>query len=280
MTNVLCIGGSTLNRDCQPGIIEDLKMSGIFKNNWAVIIAIHKYLLMYDQLSLCNKTVFREKRRTDLCEAFAGLNFVLLEASGEYTVKPGDIYILPDSLYYKKNPDDDNLIYLKIQIFMKKDNLVINVSEVVRKMINSNSHFSEESVIREEESAGESVSNSCAEDQSIPDLEDLPHIDDVMTQIAHNNREQTAGLLLAGMGDDGAEGMLIIHQQGGVTAVQAPDNCIRPPEYPDRDNGEMPRKAIDLANQTGFSHDIICLQEQGQESCLRQWLTTLHDKNR
>lgn len=270
MTNVLCIGGSTLNPGCQPEIRNALESSGILEN-WAVIIAIHRYLLMYSQT--------REDIRNYISQVFDGLKLVLIEESGEYTVEPGHIYILPDSKFYKKNPNDIDLINFKIQIFMKEDNLVIKVSEVVIKMINE-SRSSEESVIREEESADENVSNLCAESQSISELEYLPHIDDVMTQTAQKNHGQTAGLLLAGMEDDGAEGMLIIHQQGGVTAVQAPDNCIRPPKYPDRDNGEMPRKAIDRANQTGFSHDIICLQEQGQESCLRQWLTTLHDKNR
>jgi two-component system chemotaxis response regulator CheB len=54
---------------------------------------------------------------------------------------------------------------------------------------------------------------------------------------AHQYGNEVAGLLITGMGDDGATGLKAIHDKGGVTLVQNEASCVV---------FGMPKKAIDL----------------------------------
>jgi two-component system, chemotaxis family, protein-glutamate methylesterase/glutaminase len=65
----------------------------------------------------------------------------------------------------------------------------------------------------------------------------VPSIDRLMLSAAHVWGSLTLGVLLSGLGDDGAQGMLAIRQAGGMTIAQAPGDALAP---------SMPRSAAEL----------------------------------
>lgn len=52
-----------------------------------------------------------------------------------------------------------------------------------------------------------------------------PSIDVTMLSLARDVRHQILGIILSGMGSDGAEGLAHIKNIGGITAVQDPPTC-------------------------------------------------------
>lgn len=64
-----------------------------------------------------------------------------------------------------------------------------------------------------------------------------PSIDLLFESVARAWEGAGAGVLLTGMGDDGARGLLALHDRGGLTIAQTPDSCVVP---------SMPRSAIAL----------------------------------
>jgi two-component system chemotaxis response regulator CheB len=64
-----------------------------------------------------------------------------------------------------------------------------------------------------------------------------PSVDLALTTIAQVYGKRAAGVLLTGMGVDGASGLLAIRRAGGVTMVQDEASCVV---------FGMPRAAIDL----------------------------------
>jgi two-component system chemotaxis response regulator CheB len=69
-----------------------------------------------------------------------------------------------------------------------------------------------------------------------------PAIDPLFRSAAYTYGPRVIGVLLSGMLDDGAHGMYQIGQEGGVTVVQAPDDCAQ---------REMPLSAIE---RVGVDH--------------------------
>lgn len=53
----------------------------------------------------------------------------------------------------------------------------------------------------------------------------MPSVDVMMKSVAANYRGQAMGIILTGMGADGAEGMMAIHRQGGLTIGQDEATC-------------------------------------------------------
>ena len=64
-----------------------------------------------------------------------------------------------------------------------------------------------------------------------------PSVDVTLTSLAKVYGARAAGVLLTGMGSDGAHGLLAIRQAGGVTMVQDEESCVV---------FGMPRAAIEL----------------------------------
>ena len=64
-----------------------------------------------------------------------------------------------------------------------------------------------------------------------------PSVDVTFASLARNYGARAAGVLLTGMGTDGAAGLLAIRQAGGTTLVQDEDSCVV---------FGMPRAAIEL----------------------------------
>lgn len=64
-----------------------------------------------------------------------------------------------------------------------------------------------------------------------------PSIDVAMESAARIYGSQLVGVLLTGMGDDGAAGLQMIHERGGVTFAQGSESCVV---------DGMPRRARDL----------------------------------
>jgi two-component system, chemotaxis family, protein-glutamate methylesterase/glutaminase len=54
----------------------------------------------------------------------------------------------------------------------------------------------------------------------------MPSVDIMMQSVARTFRNLAMGIILTGMGSDGAEGMMAIHRQGGLTLGQDEASCI------------------------------------------------------
>jgi two-component system chemotaxis response regulator CheB len=62
-------------------------------------------------------------------------------------------------------------------------------------------------------------------DRCPPDANHIPSIDVLMTSVAEVYRRQAVGVVMTGMGCDGAEGMKAIYQEGGFTIGQDEASC-------------------------------------------------------
>jgi two-component system, chemotaxis family, protein-glutamate methylesterase/glutaminase len=58
------------------------------------------------------------------------------------------------------------------------------------------------------------------------DAKHIPSVDVLMTSAARARGKRVLGVLLTGMGDDGAQGMLAIHKQGGLTVAESEETCV------------------------------------------------------
>jgi two-component system chemotaxis response regulator CheB len=54
----------------------------------------------------------------------------------------------------------------------------------------------------------------------------VPSVDVLMLSAARARPGPVLGVLLTGMGDDGADGMAAIHAQGGVTLAESEATCV------------------------------------------------------
>lgn len=78
-----------------------------------------------------------------------------------------------------------------------------------------------------------------------------PSVDVLFHSVAQEFGPTSVGILMTGMGDDGAEGLGAIRMAGGVTIAQSEDTCVVP---------GMPRAAI----SKGYASKIIPLDGLGQ----------------
>jgi two-component system chemotaxis response regulator CheB len=73
-----------------------------------------------------------------------------------------------------------------------------------------------------------------------------PSVDVLLHSVAEEFRSQAIGVLMTGMGDDGAEGLGAVKKEGGITIAQSEDSCV---VY------GMPKAAI----ERGYAMRIISL---------------------
>jgi two-component system, chemotaxis family, protein-glutamate methylesterase/glutaminase len=73
-----------------------------------------------------------------------------------------------------------------------------------------------------------------------------PSVDVLFQSVAHEMGSRAVGVLMTGMGEDGAAGMGAIQAAGGFTIAQSPDTCVV---------DSMPRSAI----QRGFAMRVVSL---------------------
>ena len=71
-----------------------------------------------------------------------------------------------------------------------------------------------------------------------PEIETLESGSFLLTSLAKSFGDQSAGLVLSGMGRDGSKGLKEIIQKGGKTAIQEPSSCVVP---------SMPEMALEFA---------------------------------
>ncbi|MGA8677656.1 MAG: CheB methylesterase domain-containing protein, partial [Candidatus Acidiferrales bacterium] len=73
-----------------------------------------------------------------------------------------------------------------------------------------------------------------------------PSVDVLFQSVAQEFGASAIGVLMTGMGDDGAAGMGAIQSAGGITIAQSPDTCVV---------DSMPRSAI----ERGFATRVVSL---------------------
>ena len=78
----------------------------------------------------------------------------------------------------------------------------------------------------------------------------VPSIDELMLSVAKVFGSRSLGVVLTGMGTDGAKGLLAIREAGGATMAQSPDTAFM---------GSMPIAAADL----GGAKEIVPLDTMG-----------------
>ena len=74
-----------------------------------------------------------------------------------------------------------------------------------------------------------------------------PSVDVLLRSVAEEFKSQAVGVLMTGMGDDGAEGLGAIKREGGMTIAQSEDSCV---VY------GMPKAAI----ERGYAIRVISLE--------------------
>jgi len=77
-----------------------------------------------------------------------------------------------------------------------------------------------------------------------------PSVDVLMRSVAEEYRNQAVGVLMTGMGDDGAEGLGAIKKEGGMTIAQNEESCV---VY------GMPKAAI----ERGYAVRVVALDVMG-----------------
>ena len=94
-------------------------------------------------------------------------------------------------------------------------------------------------------------------------------IDSILKQLASLTNEvaQVAEIIMAGKGNDGSEGLLLIKQSGGKTAVQDPKECSRDEAM--FCTSEMPSNALIYASKHGQEHDLLSLLENSDNDTTR-----------
>jgi two-component system chemotaxis response regulator CheB len=93
-----------------------------------------------------------------------------------------------------------------------------------------------------------------------------PSVDVLLNSVAEEFHVQSIGVLMTGMGDDGAEGLGAIRKHGGMTIAQSEDSCV---VY------GMPKAAIDR----GYAIRVVGLEVMGatlQALCGRSGSKAVH----
>ncbi|WP_353933021.1 chemotaxis protein CheB [Okeanomitos corallinicola TIOX110] len=241
-TKILCIGASTYNTGTPQVISQALQETNLL-NDWAIIWAVHDYFVIPKKENCINDIInynFHEIKE----------HLIFVDENFNYLIQKGYLYILPDSYWVNAYPEKRIIS----RIIIDKNILMIEASN-------------SEEIYQEEFDYVDNIENPNG-------IDNLPCIDKIMIQLADNHTGKIAGLLLAGLGKDGAKGMLAINRKGGKTAVQNPEECKH-----DRRNNtySMPITAITEAKNEGRSHEIITLNIQKQANTndiktLTEWL--------
>ena len=281
---VLCIGASTYSPNT-PKQINDALSSSRFLEKGSVILAFHKYFAFYPQglMMKYDSNFFGDDQLKELKDRiknqdFPDCNVVFIEKIGLYKIETGDIYILPDS-YSTNNFEIPNSSFPQLQSCIEEvdNDLIINCFA--------------------EKTADDPDYTECYKDYPIP-TDYYPCIDAIMKQFSRTNTANQIGLILAGMGKDGAEGLTSIGKNGGKIAIQNPyeyqpelDSCtdFSTGEEVKRSSRDMPNAAILEAQKANISHDIISLYRNtnnksllstGQEilNCIKKSLEALYSK--
>lgn len=228
---ILCIGSSTHNKGTLIKIKEAL-VDTQFLESWAVIFACHRLFKLNNK----NGDTFK------ISQELKGLKVIFIDKPEICPIEQSYVYILPDSYWM------DELEQIHTRFTEQKGIPVIEAT-------NSGKAKEEDDDWLEKLTA--------MGDEGIY----LPCIDKIMTQLAHSQVSKIAGLLLCGMGLDGANGLLEIHARSQLTAVQMPSEC----SHNSRDNTDsMPKAALEL-----HSHQEVSLEYPSRTTPLTEWLCTL-----
>jgi hypothetical protein len=248
-SKILVIGGSTYN-PCTPCKIRDALVKTKFLEEWAVILANHKYWQIND--TKINRNVYEFKINSE----FKDIDPILIDDELKTYTLHNNLYILPD-------PSFSDPIFSTFSVKNSSPQI-----EVLR----------EESTIEECILLEENRNNLTEDDEKKLPVESrkdalgnqrgyLPCIDKIMKEVAsnYNQLQSIAGLIICGMEGDGAIGLKEIKSKGGKTAVQHPDECVCPHA------NSMPKASLSLDN----SHQIVSLEVPSQVTTLTEWLSDI-----
>lgn len=289
---ILVIGGSTYNEKT-PEKISKALLDSHFLEEWAVIIAIHKYLRLRDKEPLAK---FEDKIISELSlpDIFAP-QICLITNPGHFTVETGYIYVLPDPGL----PIDDKYLYTRfidnnhtlqicagnsIQLKQDFDNWLeqnlFDYSRKKRQIIHRDFLYekrdnlpfppgtSDTTFKKAREKSKREVQEGKLSWQDVL-YRDMPCIDKFMSEVAASKcKFQIAALLLCGLFGDGANGLKKIKNSGGYTAVQLPEECCHN-QY-GQATSSMPTTALQID-----SHQTVTLEDKPDHLKLSDWLSRI-----
>lgn len=280
---IFVIGGSTYNEKTLEKIRQAL-IDSKFLDEWAVIIAIHKYLRLNDQQY--SLTSFENKIKSELSSSNFNPKISLITKPGQIIVETGSIYVLPDpgmninNRYVETSFMDDNA-QLKIcaersTTFLEESkqwflNNQFDASGIKRIMTAKDFlSFAPEKLplINASNLSQLRVKASRVSPTKVL-YQDMPCIDKLMSEVAASKSQpKIAALLLCGLHGDGANGLKEIKNNGGDTAVQLPDECCHQTRI---NTSSMPKTALEIEP----NHQRVTLEDKPDYLKLSDWLSSI-----
>ncbi|MCT7986401.1 hypothetical protein NG796_24325 [Laspinema sp. A4] len=249
---ILCIGGSTLNK----GTIEKIKDALIetkFLQKWAVIFVNHDYF------KISYKPAETQISKDKIQKESHGINIKFLEQVGDHLIHKNNVYILPDPS--KVLPAEENEEDWRSADCIEKN------GQVMLQVLEPQSSFEKYDQWFE--------NKRCDAGGKERSFDTMPYIDKFMKELADVTTKikdvKIAGLILCGLGGDGAYGLKEIKNKGGATAVQNPGECLHPKRG--KTTCSMPHTALTLDKNS--PHQKISIKGNSEVMSLIQWLDSI-----
>jgi len=244
---ILCIGGSTFNTGT-PTKIKDALVKTNFLQEWAVIFVNHDYFKISYKPE--ENKIIKNQRQNEWHE----VRIKFVEQVGDHLIHTNNVYILPDP--FKVIPAEENEDDWRYADCIEKNGQIMLQVLPPQSSYNKVDQWFKQNKL----------------DAGNNERLDMPYIDKFMMELANVKTNITdltiAGLILCGLGGDGAYGLKAIKDKGGETAVQNPGECSHCQK---RETRSMPDTAI----KQDPTHQKISIE--GSTNCisLTDWLKNI-----
>jgi hypothetical protein len=269
---ILCIGGSTFNLGTVEKIKDALEKTK-FLEEWAVIFVNHDYFKISD------KQAENKINKDKIQHEWEGSNINFVDQIGNHAININTVYILPDP---SKLPGELDFVPKQLDFVPKEDesNLPIIASKDWRyaDCIEKNGQVILQ--VLDPQSSHDKSYDWCEKNLldgggNQRNLDTMPYIDKFMRELADVTTKikgvKIAGLILCGLGGDGAYGLKAIKDKGGNTAVQNPGECSHPKR--EKTTRSMPDTAIAINKKP--KHQKISIEGNSCVISLTEWLESI-----